>query len=84
VNKIIYKTESQVWRKDVLPDKWDTGVVCLLHKKCALMVCTNCTGAMLPNTAYTVLSNILNFVSIYRKDNKIHIKKTMSLTKGLL
>jgi hypothetical protein len=75
VNKIIYQTESQVQRKEVLPDKWDTGVVCLFHKKGALMVCTNCTGAMLLNTAYTVLSNILNFVSIYRKDKKIHIKK---------
>jgi hypothetical protein len=72
VNKIIYQTESQVWRKEVLPDKWDTGVVCLLHKNSDLMVCKNYTGAMLLNTAYKVLSNILNVfsISIQRKDNR--------------
>ena len=47
MNKIIYQTESQVWGKEVLPDKWDTGVVCLLHNKGVLMVCKNHTGAML-------------------------------------
>jgi hypothetical protein len=34
VNKIIYQTESQVGRKEVLPDKWDTGVVFVTQKGC--------------------------------------------------
>lgn len=67
MNKIIYQTESQVWGKEVLPDKWDTGVVCLLHNKGVLMVCKNHTGAMLLHTAYKVLSNVF---LIQRKDNR--------------
>jgi hypothetical protein len=49
-----------------LPDEWDIGVVCLLHKKGDLMVYNNYRGVMLLNIVYKVLSNILfNHLFLY-------------------
>jgi hypothetical protein len=55
----LYQKTLDIWIKEELPDEWNYGIICLLHKKDDLMVCENYRGISLLNVAYKVLSTIL-------------------------
>lgn len=70
LNKRIHQIISQIWSTEELPDEWDIGVVCLLHKKGVLMLFNNYREVMLLNIAYKVFSNIL-FDRLFQYTEKI-------------
>lgn len=48
-----------VWQNEVMPTGWNTAVVCPIHKKGDMRVCTNFRGISLLNGAYKLFAKVL-------------------------
>jgi sorting nexin-29 len=48
-----------VWETETIPQEWEKGLICPIHKKGDPLECQNYRGITLLNTMYKVFSNIL-------------------------
>lgn len=55
----IYSLIKEIWRKEQMPTEWEMGVIVTIAKKGDLQQCSNHRGITLLNSAYKVLTSIL-------------------------
>jgi sorting nexin-29 len=61
-NKLIgrlWKVTEKIWMEEKIPKQWEEGLICPTYKKGDRLMCENCHGISLLNTAYKVFSNVL-------------------------
>lgn len=59
LDRRIHRLVTKVWQEEVLPEEWNIGIICPLHKKGDRLNCANYRGVTLLSTVYKVLSTIL-------------------------
>jgi hypothetical protein len=65
----LHQLIAKIWITETITEEWYLSIVCLIHKKCDVMVCSNYRGISLLCIAYKIFSNIL-------------FNKTLSLCRG--
>lgn len=58
------KLIKDIWEKEELPEDWQVGLICALHKKGDKLNCVNYRGITLQNTAFKIITN-KNYISGY-------------------
>jgi hypothetical protein len=56
----MFRLILRIWADEELPREWNFGIICSVLKKGNPMACSNCRGITLLNTAYKILSYILD------------------------
>jgi hypothetical protein len=49
----------KIWTTETIPEDWNWSIICLIHKKGDVTMCSNYTGISLLCVAYNIFSNIL-------------------------
>jgi sorting nexin-29 len=57
--KHLYQLMTKIWITETIPDDWNPSIICPIHTKGDVMVCSNYRGISLLCTAYKIFSNIL-------------------------
>jgi sorting nexin-29 len=57
--KHLHQLIVKIWITETIPEEWYLSIVCPIHKKGDVMVCSNYRGISLLCTAYKIFPNIL-------------------------
>lgn len=55
----IYQLIKNIWTEEKMPREWETGEIVTIHKKGDQQICSNYRGLTMLNTAYKILSSII-------------------------
>jgi len=58
-SKCVHKLLGQIWNNEIIPEEWNLSIICPIHKKGDIMICSNYRGVNLLCTMYKVFSNVL-------------------------
>ncbi|XP_055382796.1 uncharacterized protein LOC129612958 [Condylostylus longicornis] len=59
LQKSIHRLICNIWQQETIPEKWNMGLICPIHKKVDKTDCNNYRGITLLNCMYKVLSNVI-------------------------
>ena len=62
----MYHLITKIWTAETIPEDWNWSIICPIHKKGDVTICSNCREISLLCVAYKIFSSILLFPS-YRK-----------------
>jgi hypothetical protein len=57
--KYLHQLIVKIWINGIIPEEFNLGIICPLHKKGYIMTCSNYRGISFLCTTYKVFSNIL-------------------------
>jgi hypothetical protein len=49
----------QIWKEEIIPEKWENGLICPIHKKGNQLELNNYRGITLSKTGYKILCDVL-------------------------
>jgi hypothetical protein len=58
-SKCVDKLLGQIWNNEIIPEEWNLSIICPIHKKGDVMICSNYRGVNLLCTMYKLFSNVL-------------------------
>ncbi|CAD7087998.1 unnamed protein product [Hermetia illucens] len=59
LHQVVHQLVLKVWDSESMPDDWQRGIICLIHKKGDITQCSNYRGITLLSTIYKIFSTIL-------------------------
>jgi hypothetical protein len=57
--KHLHKFTVKIWFNETFPEEWNLSIICCIHKKGDVMICSKHRGISLLFTTYRIFSNIL-------------------------
>jgi sorting nexin-29 len=57
--KHLHQFITKIWITETIPEEWNMSILCLIHKKGDITICSNYREISLLNITYKILSNIL-------------------------
>jgi hypothetical protein len=55
----MYQLITKIWTTEIIPENWNWSIICPIHKKGDVTICSNYRGISLLCVAYKIFSNIL-------------------------
>ena len=59
IKEKLYQLIKRIWQQERMPQEWKCGQIIAIHKKGAQRLCNNYRGITLLNTAYKILSTLI-------------------------